>query len=86
MDEEIRCQSCGMPIGEEFFGTESDGSVSHDYCYMCYAKGAFLLPDLTVEGRIDLSVDNMVNDLGMTEDQAEKLAHDFIPHLKRWKH
>ncbi|HEL1587278.1 TPA: zinc ribbon domain-containing protein [Streptococcus suis] len=46
------CQSCAMPLnlhGQDVRGTEADGSQSTSYCSYCYAKGAFLEPDISFE-------------------------------------
>ena len=35
MEMEMKiCQSCGMPMKEEQYGTNGDGSVNDNYC--CY--------------------------------------------------
>lgn len=85
MDTSNRCQSCGMRLSEGFFGTETDGSFSSEYCKFCYAQGVFTNPNMTVEEMIASSVDNMVNQVKLPKEQAEQLANDVIPHLKRWK-
>ena len=36
------CQSCGMPMKAETFGTNADGSPSEDYCRYCYTNGEFI--------------------------------------------
>ncbi|NDV97158.1 transcriptional regulator, partial [Dysgonomonas sp. 521] len=38
------CQSCGMPLRfdmEEYMGTNSDHSRSHEYCYYCLKDGDY---------------------------------------------
>lgn len=85
MEEKIRCQSCGMPLAEGFFGTEPDGLPSQDYCKFCYRKGVFTDPELTLDGMIEKSVHHMTTILGMPEERASALAKSFIPYLKRWK-
>ena len=52
MDDRPRCQSCGMPLSDEFknLGTESDGSPVSEYCMFCYQNGGFTNPDQTVDG------------------------------------
>ncbi len=54
MKKSTVCQSCGMPFGGEVErGTESDGSLSLDYCIdcykNCYKNGKFTEPDITFE-------------------------------------
>lgn len=80
-----RCQSCGMMLGDGFFGTELDGvTTSEQYCKFCYARGAFTRPDLTMNEMIALSIHNMSEDLKMPPDQAATLARSVIPTLARW--
>ncbi len=35
------CQSCGMPMQEEQYGTNQDGSRNEKYCCYCYKDGGF---------------------------------------------
>ncbi len=44
-----QCQSCGFTLSkdENKGGTEADGSLSKDYCSMCYNDGRFVHPDIT---------------------------------------
>ncbi len=85
MDASVRCQSCGMPLDDEFFGTEKDGKPTHEYCKFCYQDGEYLLPDLTMDVMIQMSVNNMTEELGFEDPDARELAEKFIPSLKRWK-
>lgn len=83
--EKLRCQSCGMPLGPGFFGTEKNGKESATYCRLCYKKGEFADQDLTVNDMIDLSTQHMVTELGMDPEIAREKAEAFIPKLKRWQ-
>lgn len=85
MQEKQRCQSCGMPLGDGFFGTNADGSFTKEYCKFCFQNGNFVDLTLTVEDMIKLSVKNMTDELGFDEEKAKTLAESFIPKLKRWK-
>ncbi len=87
MDNKIRCQSCGMPLSEEFGnrGTNADGSHVSEYCIFCFAGGNFTQPDQTMEEMISSSIENMTTDLQMPLEQATDLANSFIPTLKRWQ-
>lgn len=85
MDDKLRCQSCGMPLADGFFGTFKGGAETQEFCKFCYQEGEFLQPELTVEDMIQMSIDNMTQDLSMPEEKAQKLAQTFIPNLKRWK-
>ena len=37
-----RCEICGDPLDEGHIGTEADGSLSTQYCRLCYRDGQFL--------------------------------------------
>ena len=78
------CQSCGMPLTEELYGTNADGSANNEYCKYCYADGAFVAPEMTMSEMIDVCVPHMVEQ-GMTEEQARQIMEETLPMLKRWK-
>jgi hypothetical protein len=79
------CQSCGMPLQkEEDFGTNANGSKSEEYCFHCFQNGEFLDEGITLEGKISKNVKFAVQ-MGMSEDEAWKLASEVLPKLKRWK-
>lgn len=80
--EEKYCQSCGMPMNGEAYGTEADGKTSEDYCSYCYQGGAFT-SDTDMQGMIDICVPHMVSG-GMPEAQARQLMEQSLPLLKRW--
>jgi len=82
--KKIRCQSCSIPLDEGFFGTESDGSQSLDYCRFCYEKGEFLEPAMTAELMIARTVDFMTRKLKIPEAKAREFTRAVIPKLKRW--
>jgi len=79
-----KCQSCGMPLTDEFYGTNADGSLNSEYCMYCYADGKFTAPDITMEQMIEICVPFMVEQ-GMPEDQARNLLQENLPYLKRWQ-
>jgi hypothetical protein len=81
---ENRCQSCGMPLGEEYYGTNEDNTYSEDYCKYCFMKGKFTQPHLTCDEMIKESANHMIRELKMPHTEAIKLATLFIPTLKRW--
>ncbi len=87
MDNKMRCQSCGMPLSEEFgnLGTNMDGSATSEYCIFCFAEGDFTNPDQTLSEMIQSSIENMTADLNMPVEQATELANSFIPKLRRWQ-
>lgn len=89
--EQKFCQSCGMPMATEIYGTNADGSLNEDYCMYCYKDGAFVGPaDCTMEQMIDFCAQftdemNKHTGLNLTPEQAKEQMRQFFPHLKRWK-
>ncbi len=82
-----QCQSCGMPLvtkrAGDCRGTEADGSKSEKWCSLCYANGAFIGADCTLDQMIEI-VDNAL------KEQGEWLilrwmARKQIPTLERWR-
>ena len=85
--DKVRCQSCGMPLSASFgnFGTCADGTSHPEFCNICYTQGEFVNPQQTLKEMITSSIQNMVSEVGMPEQQASDLANSFIPTLKRWR-
>ncbi|MGB8593130.1 MAG: zinc ribbon domain-containing protein [Candidatus Acidiferrales bacterium] len=93
MNDKIRCQSCGMPLGEfndaagnvtNNFATNADGGRNSEYCVFCFKNGAFTTPDLTVDAMIATSIANMTGEQRIPEARARELATAVIPKLRRW--
>jgi hypothetical protein len=80
-----RCQSCGMPLAEGFYGTNADATENQEFCKLCFENGEFTEPDLTLKEMIGKSIRQMTRHLKMDDDQAEVLANAVIPTLKRWQ-
>ncbi|WP_332448663.1 zinc ribbon domain-containing protein [Methanoculleus sp.] len=79
------CQSCGMPMSEaEHFGTETDGTLSNDYCTYCYQNGAFTEPGATIESMAEKCGAIMSQLYGIPAENAERFAREQISCLKRW--
>lgn len=79
------CQSCGMPMTAEDYGTNKDGSANQEYCKYCFADGAFTSEE-TLDQMIETCVKYMVKpEEGMTEEKARALLNEEMPKLKRWQ-
>lgn len=79
------CQSCGMPLEkDEYFGTNSDGSKSQEYCFHCFQEGKFLDEGISLQGKIDKNVKFAIQ-IGMSELTARQMAEEILPQLKRWQ-
>lgn len=74
-----------MPLGEGFYGSNEDKSENHKYCKFCFLNGAFTNPNMTMDEMIESSVENMISEVGLPEDEATELANNYIPRLKRWQ-
>ena len=84
MKKEI-CQSCAMPLQKsEYYGTNSDGSKSKEYCFHCFQRGKFLDEGITLEGKIEKNI-QFGKMMGMSKEKARQMASTILPKLKRWK-
>ncbi|MEW7009727.1 zinc ribbon domain-containing protein [Lentilitoribacter sp. EG35] len=79
------CQSCGMPLNKDpkGGGTETDGTKSTTYCSLCYADGAFIYQDVTVEEFQAYCVEAL-KQKGVPSIMAWLFTRG-IPKLERWK-
>lgn len=73
-----------MPLGEGLFGTNKNGKINEEYCKYCYVDGKFTNPDISAREMIEKSVEHMVRELKLSEEEARMLASSRIPKLKRW--
>lgn len=80
-----KCQSCGMPLKADpkGGGSNSDGTLSREYCSFCYSSGKFFNPDMTVDQMKALVVEKL------REKGFPKLVAIFfasgLKRLKRWR-
>ena len=87
--EQKFCQSCGMPLTEEIFGTNADGSKNQEYCIYCYKDGAFT-GDFTMEQMAEycsMFVEEYNKNTGknLTACEYKQELLKFFPTLKRWR-
>lgn len=86
INQKTICQSCGMPMKvEKDFGKEMNGERSKDYCKFCYYYGEFTDKRITLQEKINKLVKISVEQLGLKEEIARKMAETKLPRLKRWK-
>lgn len=84
MNENI-CQSCAMPLSEDCYGTNSDGSKNCEYCKYCFENGKFL-KNQTLEEKIESNIKFWVDEEnGISEEVARQKLSELFPTLKRWK-
>ena len=80
---ELYCQSCGMPLEDEFLGRGSDGALNEKFCKWCYDEGHFL-SDCTMEEMQEQCVSILVQQ-GVEESAARQHMVSILPQLERWK-
>jgi hypothetical protein len=73
-----------MPmVAAKDFGTDADGGKASEYCTYCYQKGRFTwngsLKDMTEK------LASMHDHMGLSKEDARKMADEILPKLKRWK-
>lgn len=79
------CQSCAMPLSDDYYGTNADGSKNHEYCKYCFGNGRFL-KEQTLEEKIESNIKFWVDEEnGITEEIARQKLSELFPTLKRWK-
>lgn len=83
------CQSCGMPLSEEVFGTNADGSKNDEYCVYCYKDGTFTM-DCSMDEMIEhcsqfVYMYNQNTGKKFTREEYKDVLRGFFPMLKRWK-
>lgn len=84
MDLEI-CQSCGMPMQAEQYGTEKDGSANEKYCCYCYKDGDFV-QQCSMEEMADFCAPFEVEGgRAKTTEEAKEGLMKYFATLERWK-
>lgn len=79
------CQSCGMPMQENQYGTNKDGSLNDKYCCYCFKDGAFS-SNCTMEEMADFCASIEVKDgRCKTPEEAKSALMAYFPTLERWK-
>lgn len=79
------CQSCGMPMKEEQYGTNGDGSANDKYCCYCYKDGEFA-QKCTMEEMADFCAPFEVEGgRCKTVEEAKAGLLAYFSTLERWK-
>lgn len=87
--EQTFCQSCGMPLTEEHFSTNADGTQNTTFCQYCYKNGQFT-SDVTMDQMIEqcaqyLDEFNKNSERKLTRDEAIEQMKQYFPKLQRWQ-
>lgn len=86
MEQNLKiCQSCGMPMQEEQYGTEKDGSKNDTYCCYCYKNGDFA-QKCTMEEMADFCAPFEVEGgRAKNVEEAKAGLMTYFATLERWK-
>ena len=77
------CQSCGMPLSDDFLPQEPDGTLNEKYCKWCWADGQFV-QNCTMEEVVEHCIPHMP--LGQSDPEAcRAYMRGLLPTLERWK-
>lgn len=79
------CQSCGMPMQEEQYGTNADGSRNDEYCCYCYQNGSFVGNSTMEEMAKFCARFEVEGGRAKTLEEAEKMLLEYFPTLERRK-
>ena len=78
------CQSCAMPMTDELFGTNADGTKNEEYCMYCFKDGEFT-SDMSMEEMMSFCIDKMVEvHPEIDKKEASAMMMEVFPKLKRW--
>ena len=84
--EEHTCQSCAVSLKtQDNKGTETDGTMSDDYCRDCYECGEFCEPEISLKEMIEHSISSTSKSLNLTTAEAKNYLESLLPTLKRWR-
>ncbi len=86
MEQNLKvCQSCGMPMQEEQYGTNKDGSKNDSYCCYCYKDGDFE-QKCTMEEMVEFCAPFEVEGgRAKTLEEAKARLMTYFVTLERWK-
>lgn len=77
------CQSCGMILTPESYGTDAAGNPTDRYCKWCYEDGTYTY-ETTMDEMIEDCAPRLAKNTGMTPDEAVSLMGAVLPQLERW--
>ena len=73
-----------MPLTDELFATNADGSKNEDYCMYCFKDGEFT-SDMSMEEMMNFCTAKMVEvHPEIDVEEASKMMNEVFPQLKRW--
>lgn len=80
------CQSCGMEMTVEQYGTNKNQTLNEDYCLHCFTDGQFG-KDESMEEMIESCIPfRMKGPNGSDAATLRSGMRELFPTLKRWRH
>lgn len=87
--EQTLCQSCGMPMTNEYYSTNTDGTANTVYCSYCYKDGQFTkyltMDEMILQCAKFVDEFNKDSEKKFTKAEAIEQMKLFFPSLERWK-
>lgn len=77
MEKKI-CQSCGMEMDENLYGTHGDGHKNSEYCIHCFKNGFFTASSIEEQSESNTS------SARLTKETAVHGLEQYLLTLKRW--
>lgn len=78
------CESCGMLLTPDDYGTNAKGDKTEHFCKWCYEQGDYTY-ETTMEAMIEDCAPRLAENTGMSLDEAVSLMGLVLPQLERWK-
>ena len=79
------CQSCGMPMQENQYGTDADGSKNETYCCYCFQNGEFV-QQCSMEEMADFCAPFEVEGgRAKNVEEAKEMLLRYFATLQRWQ-
>ena len=78
------CESCGMILTPDSYGTDKDGKKTEHYCKWCYDRGEYTY-ETTMDDMIEDCAPRLAENTGMSLDEAVSLMGAVLPQLERWR-
>ncbi len=79
------CQSCGMPMQVQQYGTNQDGSSNDKYCCYCFKDGEFAQKCSVEEMAEFCAPFEVEGGRAKTKEEAKEMLMAYFPTLERWK-
>lgn len=84
MEQKI-CQSCGMPMQEDQYAKNADGSTNDKYCGYCMKEGSFVENCTMEEMAAFCARFEVEGGRAKSEEEAKANLMQYFATLERWQ-